>query len=129
MLGQTTKQFCTTPKYSISWMDIKATPNCEEGMNAAQVLVHGTLKPDGTLELQDTPSLPAGPVEVLIRAVPAIGPPTETWLQFLQRGRAELLAQGEVFRSKEDIDAEFARERLRDDEAEGDMERLQSPPG
>jgi hypothetical protein len=93
-------------------------------MNAAQVLVRGTLKPDGTLELQETPSLPSGPVEVLIRAVPANGPPTETWWEFLQRGRTELLAQGEVFRSKDEINAEFAREWASDDEADRELERL-----
>jgi hypothetical protein len=33
----------------------------------AQALVRGTLKPGGSLELEEWPDLPAGPVEVIIR--------------------------------------------------------------
>ncbi len=85
-------------------------------MNAAQVLVQGTLKSDGTLELDEKPALAAGPVEVLIRAQAAADGTTDSWWEYLQRGRAELLAQGKTFRTKEEIDADRARRR-EDDEA------------
>ncbi len=44
-------------------------------MNNATVIVDGTLKPDGTLELDEKPSLPAGRVKVVLQAesVPAEG--------------------------------------------------------
>jgi hypothetical protein len=47
-------------------------------MNPAQVLIQGTLNPDGTLTLAQAPELPAGPVEVLIRALPDEQPQKET---------------------------------------------------
>jgi hypothetical protein len=78
-------------------------------MNASQVLVRGRLKPDGTLELDETPALPAGPVEVLIRLQPPAHEGAETWWEYLQRSRAELLAQGQTFRRKEEIDADRSR--------------------
>src|SRR5947209_5253998 len=65
-------------------------------MNASQILVAGTLKPDGTLELRERPMLPPGPVEVLIRAQPAPAEGGETWWEYLQAARAELLAQGQT---------------------------------
>ena len=37
-------------------------------MNNATVIVDGTLKPDGTLELDERPSLPAGRVKVVLQA-------------------------------------------------------------
>jgi hypothetical protein len=77
-------------------------------MNASQVLVHGVLNSDGTLKLDETPQLPPGPVEVLIRAQPPADTEGDTWWQYLQRGRVELLAQGYIFRTKEEIDEDRA---------------------
>jgi hypothetical protein len=50
----------------------------EVAMNAVQVLVKGTLKSDGTVELSEIPTLPAGPVEVLIRMQPSATESGET---------------------------------------------------
>ncbi len=75
-------------------------------MNATQALVHGTLQPDGTLQLHEAPPLPAGPVEVLIRALPPGQIGAETWWAWLERAHAERLAQGQACRSKEAIDAD-----------------------
>ena len=83
-------------------------PFCEAVMNASQVLVHGVLNSDGTLKLDETPQLPPGPVEVLIRAQPPADTEGDTWWQYLQRGRVELLAQGYIFRTKEEIDEDRA---------------------
>jgi hypothetical protein len=57
-------------------------------MNAEQVLVQGTLRPDGTVVLAQAPPLPAGPVELLIRALPKSVPPAESWWDYLHRARA-----------------------------------------
>jgi hypothetical protein len=81
----------------------------EDFMNTSQVLVRGTLNPDGALVLEEAPALPPGPVEVVIRALPKSGL-EESWWDYLQRCRAELLAQGYRFRSREEIDAERIRE-------------------
>src|SRR5205809_1015096 len=96
-------------------------------MNAVQVMVRGTLKPDGSLELLETPSLPPGPVEVLIRVVPTLKEGEESWFEWLVRARAEMVAKGFQPRSKEEIDADFAREREMDRERDAELERLQSP--
>ena len=74
-------------------------------MTPSQIVVQGTLKPDGTLELDEKPDLPAGRIEVILRAVPSASPQAEDWWQVLQRARAELEASGHRFRTKEEIDA------------------------
>jgi hypothetical protein len=75
-------------------------------MNAEQVLIQGTLRPDGIVVLAQAPPLRAGPVEVLIRVIPESGPTGETWWEYLQRARAELLEKGQAFRTKEEIDVD-----------------------
>jgi len=67
-------------------------------MTPEQVILHGRLKADGTLELDAKPPLPVGPVEVLIRSVGEQSAAAETWWQCLQRARAELEAAGHRFR-------------------------------
>src|SRR5437868_6002283 len=88
----------------------------EVNVNATQVILHGTLRTDGTLELNGTPTLAPGPVEVLIRTIPAAQIANESWWEYLQRARAEMLAQGGTFRTREDIDTDRAQQRA-DDEA------------
>jgi hypothetical protein len=83
-------------------------------MNASQVVVQGILNSDGTLKLNEIPQLPPGPVEVLIRAQPP-NQGGETWWEYLQRGRAELLAQGHAFRTRQEIDEDRARQRSLDE--------------
>ena len=80
-------------------------------MNQTANVVRGVLRPDGTLELAERPSLPAGDVEVTIRPI-ATTTPGEELLQYMIRTRAELEASGVAFRTKEEIDAEL--EDLRD---------------
>ncbi len=106
-------------------------------MDHAEDVVRGVLKPDGTLELAGRPNLPAGAVEVTIRAVPGIStqeepaPRKESLWEFMQRTRAEREASGEPFRTKEEIDAEI--EELRDwdgkiDEIERERDRRRAAP-
>lgn len=96
-------------------------------MNAAQVLIHGTLNTDGTLTLEHTPQLPAGRVEVLIRALPDSPPAMETWWEFLQRSYAEAVAHGHVPRTREVIDAERARVRALGDTRRQGIARALDP--
>jgi hypothetical protein len=96
-------------------------------VNALQVVVQGTLRPDGTLELAEAPTLPPGPVEVLIRSQPALDGGADTWWEFLQRSRAELLDQGMSFRSKEQVQADCSRQRSQDELRRQELNRQQAP--
>ena len=96
-------------------------------MNAKQALVHGTLHPDGTLQLDEPPPLAAGPVEVLIRTLPSGPDGVETWWAWLERAHAERVAQGQSCRSKEAIDADRARQRDADDARQRALHDLHSP--
>jgi len=87
-------------------------------MNRNQVVVHGRLKPDGTLELDAKPPLPEGPVEIVIRSVPGPQPGAENWWGYLQRARSELEAAGHRFRTREEIDTEIEELRSGDERFE-----------
>ena len=87
-------------------------------MATVHVVVRGTLKPDGRLELDSPPNLPAGPVEVVLRSLASPDPDNEDWWQYLQRVRAELEAAGEPFRTAEAIDQERQDFRGDDDRIE-----------
>jgi hypothetical protein len=87
-------------------------------MTPTQAVVHGTLKPDGTLELDERPALPPGPVEITLRPLGVSTAGQEDWWQYLQRARAELEAAGHHFRTKEEIDAEIDDLRSGDDRIE-----------
>jgi hypothetical protein len=95
----------------------------ETAMKLLQVSVQGTLKPDGTLELKEAPALPPGPVEVLVRSLSVAVNGEENWWDYLQRARAELLAQGHTFRSKAEIDADRDRHRELDQVREKMLDR------
>ena len=75
-------------------------------MATVHVVVRGILKPDGSLELDSPPNLPAGRVEVVLRSLASPDPGNEDWWQYLQRVRAELEAAGGPFRTEEAIDQE-----------------------
>jgi hypothetical protein len=87
-------------------------------MSETQVVVRGTLKPDGTLELAEAPALPPGPVEVTVRALAVAEPPRENWWEYLQRARAELEAMGHQFSTAEEINAYIEDIRSDDDRIE-----------
>jgi hypothetical protein len=65
-------------------------------MSLAEVVVEGTLKPDGTLELDQKPSLSPGRVQVVLRPAPDSGA-QEDWWPLMQRVRAEREASGYPF--------------------------------
>jgi len=75
-------------------------------MATVHAVVRGILKPDGSLEVDSPPNLPAGPVEVVPRSLVSSEPSTEDWWQYLQRVRTELEAAGRAFRTEEAINQE-----------------------
>jgi len=99
-------------------------------MNGNQIVLHGRLKPDGTLELDSKPPLPEGPVEILIRSVARPQPGAENWWGYLQRARSDLEAAGHRFRTPAEIDAEIEELRSGDERFErdrGEASRQQRP--
>ncbi len=75
-------------------------------MSLQEIVVAGTLKPDGTLELDQKPNLAPGRVTVVLRQESeAAPPPQEDWWQFLQRTRRELEAAGHPFMNEEEVNA------------------------
>jgi hypothetical protein len=94
-------------------------------MNTTFAVVHGTLMPDGTLQLDEKLNLPAGRVQVMVHALAEPAPPAESLETVMARVWAGQKARGHVTRSKETIDAEINTLR---DEAEEEfqaIERLQ----
>jgi len=81
-------------------------------MRLREVVIEGTLKPDGTLILDEKPSLPPGRVRVVVQKVPEKSPPSETLIEFLQRSRRELEAAGSRLMNEQELNAhlEWLRE-------------------
>jgi hypothetical protein len=96
-------------------------------MALTEIVVKGTLKPDGTLQLDQKPNLPPGRVQVVLRRQSAPPSPTEDWWRYLQRARRELEAAGSHFMNDEELNAhlEWLREGDRIDDLLGqaDAER------
>ena len=74
-------------------------------MTIQSAVIRGTLNSDGSLELDTRPEVPAGPVEVTIRALRQPSSSTENWLEFLERSRSELEAAGSYFLTDDEVQA------------------------
>jgi hypothetical protein len=101
-------------------------------MSLTEVVIEGTLKPDGTLELHTKPNLSPGPVTVVLRQELLTTPPKEDWFEYLQRLRAEREAVGYPFMNEEETSShiEWLREGDRIDDLlrEVDEQRRKSGP-
>jgi hypothetical protein len=75
--------------------------------------VLGTIRPDGTLELDQKLAVPPGRVRVRVEPVETPAAPAESLIEFVRRTRHELEAAGHQFRTREAIDTELAA--LRDE--------------
>ena len=82
-------------------------------MNLTEITVEGTLKPDGTLELDQKPNLPPGRVTVVLRQ-DAEAVTQEGWWPYMQRVRAEREAAGYHFMNEAEMEAHI--QWLREDE-------------
>jgi hypothetical protein len=87
-------------------------------MSVNTAVVQGTLKDDGTLELDERPPLAPGRVQVTILPIrdPAVARPGRTILDILDEIRAAQVARGYGGRSIEEMEADEAE--LRADEGE-----------
>ena len=98
-------------------------------MSTAGVEVKGSVKPDGTLELDERLQLPAGRVRVTVQPVAETAPPAENWFEYLMRVRAEREAAGVHFRTAEEIEAEREDFRSGDERIEELFKEAERQPG
>jgi hypothetical protein len=89
-------------------------------MSLNTVIIMGTLKADGTLELDERPTLAPGRVQVAIAPtqMPTKGGPRRTILDVLDEVRASQTARGYRGRSIEEMQADEAARRAEDEEYE-----------
>lgn len=87
-------------------------------MSLGEVVIGGTLKPDGTLELDQKPNLSPGRVQVVLRQESEPIAPKEDWWQYMRRARRELEEAGGHFMNEEEVNAhiEWLREEDRIDD-------------
>lgn len=104
-------------------------------MIPVRVTVEGTLKPDGTLELDEKPNLPPGRVRVMVQPAREL-PPSPGWWEVLQQIWKEQAANGHRGRTREEIDADLDalreewEERLRElDAIHDEARRAREQPG
>lgn len=74
-------------------------------MSLQEIVVGGTLKPDGTLELDQKPDLAPGRVTVVLRQEAAVTAAQEGWWPYMQRIRAEREAAGYHFMNEVEMEA------------------------
>jgi len=82
-------------------------------VSLSEVVIEGTLKPDGTVELDQKPSLTPGRVTVVLRQETQ-PPAQEGWWPYMQRVRTEREASGYHFMNEAEMQAHI--EWLREDE-------------
>lgn len=80
-----------------------------------QIVLQGTVTPDGTLELDDRLKLPAGRVQVMVQPLPQPSAQDPFWarMEAIWSGQE---ARGHVPREKEAIDAELRELRTQSEE-------------
>jgi hypothetical protein len=84
-------------------------------MPAESVEVLGTIRPDGTLELDEQLTVPPGRVKVRVESV---APPAESLVEFVDRSRREMEAAGRPFMNDEEVTAWIEDLRAEDDRIE-----------
>ena len=67
----------------------------------------GTVRPDGTLDLDQKVTVAPGRVKVRVESVEPPAPPAQGLVEFVQSVRQEMAAAGHRFRTKDEIDAEI----------------------
>jgi hypothetical protein len=89
-------------------------------MNLNTAVVQGTLKDDGTLELDERPPLTPGRVQVTILQIPdpAVAQPRRTILDVLDDVHAAQEARGYRGRSIEEMEADETEQRAEEEEYE-----------
>ncbi|MGA2067721.1 MAG: hypothetical protein ABSG86_22325 [Thermoguttaceae bacterium] len=95
-------------------------------MNTHQVVVHGHIRPDGTLEVDEKVDMPPGPVSITVQAT-AAGSRKRT-LRVLEEIWSQREALGLAGRTKQEIDAEIDAMRNEDEARMREIEKLGGRP-
>ncbi len=95
-------------------------------MPSQPLVLHGQIRPDGTLQVEEKVNLPPGPVSVTVQAL-ATATRRQT-LRVLEEIWAQREAQGMVARPAEDIDAEIDAMRDEDESRMRDIESVRQRP-
>lgn len=91
-------------------------------MNTQQIILHGQIQADGTLQIEEKVNLPPGPVSITIQTVRA--KEGKGTLQVLKEIWAERESLGIAGRSKEEIDAEINAMRDEDEKRMREIEAI-----
>jgi hypothetical protein len=78
----------------------------------------GTVRPDGTLELDEKVDVPPGRVRVRVESVASPSPSPDSLLDFINRTRAEMAARGSRFLNDQEVGAWIEELRAEDDRVE-----------
>jgi hypothetical protein len=99
-------------------------------MSTQQIILHGIIQSDGTLQIEEKINLPPGPVNVTLETPTSIKP-KESTLLVLQEIALRQQATTRQPRSKEEIDAEIDSMRNEDEQRMQEIEHIyrQSSPG
>lgn len=93
-------------------------------MTLNEVVIEGTIQPDGTLVLDEPTKLPAGRVQVLVQSLPGL-PPGDPFWDMMQSIWAGQKARGFVPQSAERLEAERRETREQWEERLQAIEQLQ----
>lgn len=94
-------------------------------MSLIETVIEGTLRPDGTLELDEKPNLAPGRVTVVLRQESETASPREDWFQFMQKARKKMEEAGSHFMDEQEVQVhiESLRERDRIDDLLGETDQ------
>jgi hypothetical protein len=74
-------------------------------MSPTEVVIQGTLNPDGTLRLDEKPNLAPGRVTVVLRQESQLSPPQDDWFRFMQDARKKMQEAGCHFMDEKEMQA------------------------
>src|SRR5438477_12997334 len=94
-------------------------------MHEMQAVVEGTIKPDGTLVLDQPANVRAGRVQVIVQALPDL-PQGDPFWDMMKSIWAGQKARGHIPRSAEEVEAERHETRESWEERQQAIERLQA---
>lgn len=94
----------------------------------AAAIVQATLKPDGTLELDQKPNLPPGRVQVIVQPLPPSPAARRGLVDAMDEIRRSQRARGYLGRTPEEMLAEEAARREDDEDYERRCEQWEGTP-
>lgn len=90
------------------------------------VILQGTLKPDGTIELDQRPNLMPGRVQVIVQPLSQPTSPKRGLADVIDEIKQAQLARGYTGRTKEELEAEEAARRAEEEDYDRRMRDLMS---